>query len=80
MADSKSSDQTAPNTYYEKTWIQGQQLCHFLSATYYIEGQFLKERICSLRSKFFPVRVDPFFEGFSFPGKKTRRHKSRSSL
>ena len=24
------------------------------------EGQLLKERICSSRSKFFPIRVDPF--------------------
>ena len=27
-------------------------------------GQPLKERICSLRSKFFPLKVDPILDGF----------------
>ena len=26
--------------------------------------QLLKERICSYRSKFFPLKADPFFKGF----------------
>ena len=36
-------------------------------------GQFLKERICSHWSKFFPLRVDDrISEGFRSPGKQTR--------
>ena len=31
-------------------------------------GQILKERICSYRSKFLPVRVDPFLEAFCGQG------------
>ena len=33
-------------------------------------GQLLKERICSSRSRFFPVRLDPYLEAFSSPALK----------
>ena len=39
-------------------------------------GQLLNDRICSFRSKFFPLRVDPFFEGFRCPGKQTESYNS----
>ena len=42
------------------------------------EGYHLKERICSRRSKFFPLRIDLFLEGFRSAGKQTGRHKSCS--
>ena len=35
--------------------------CDFLFASE--RGRFLKEKICSQRSKFFPSRVDPHFKG-----------------
>ena len=38
-------------------------------------SQLFKERICSCRSKFFPVRVDTFSEGFQHSGKQTGSHK-----
>ena len=34
------------------------------------------ERICSPRSKFYSLRVDPFFEGFRHPEKQTGSYKS----
>ena len=34
------------------------------------------KRICSSRSKFFPLRVDPSFEGFSCTVKQTGNFKS----
>ena len=33
------------------------------------EGKLLKERICSSRSKFFPLRADPYFKIFLYPEK-----------
>ena len=35
----------------------------FIFATHLIRGQLLKKRICSPRSKFFPLRVDPILKG-----------------
>ena len=35
----------------------------------------LKERICSLRSKFFPLRVDPVFKVLNCPGIKQNSQK-----
>ena len=42
----------------------------------FLSGSTLKERICSCRSKFFPLRVDPILEGLPLPGKQTGSHKS----
>ena len=39
-------------------------------------GLLLKERICSSRSKFFPLRVDPSLKGFCCLEKQTGSHKS----
>ena len=35
-----------------------------ISAMLLNRGQLLKERICSYRSKFFPVRVDPILKSY----------------
>ena len=35
------------------------------------EGQLLKKRICSYRSKFSPLRVDPILGKLHFPGQQT---------
>ena len=44
-------------------------------------GLLLKERICSLGSKVFPLRSDPIWEGFIHPGKaQIGRQKSCSPL
>ena len=48
----------------------------FIFASVLNGGQFLLGRICSYRSKFFPVRVDPILEGPCCPGKHTGSHKS----
>ena len=40
--------------------------------------QLLKERICSLWSKFFPLRVDPILKRTSFASKQTGCHRSFS--
>ena len=55
------------------------------SVTFYIASvlngdQVLKERICSARSKFFLLRVDPNFERLGQPRKQMRSHKSCFSL
>ena len=39
-------------------------------------GQLFKERICSSRSKFFPLRVDPILEELCCPWKQSGSHKS----
>ena len=39
-------------------------------------GSFLKERICSTRSKFLSLRVEPILKGLLSPWKQTRSHKS----
>ena len=38
-------------------------------------GKLLKKRICSSRSKFFPLRVDPILEWIIHPGKQSKSHK-----
>ena len=43
-------------------------------------GYLLKERICSFRSRFFPLRENSLLEGFCHPGKQTGNHKSCSPL
>ena len=52
----------------------------FFFASHLFRGQHLKERICSPRSKFFPLRVDPILKGLHCPGKQTGSHKSRLPL
>ena len=48
----------------------------FIFASHLIRDRLLMKRICSHRSKFFPVRVDPVLKGLHYPGKKTGSHKS----
>ena len=43
-------------------------------------GLLLKERICSHRSKFFPLSVDFIVEQLGHQGKQTGSHKSCLSL
>ena len=52
----------------------------FIYASLQKGGQLFKERICSCRSKSFPLRIDPFFEGFTCQGKQTSSHKVVSLL
>ena len=40
------------------------------------KGSTLKERICSLKSKFIPLRVDPNLDGFHHQATQTGSHKS----
>ena len=44
------------------------------------QDQLPRERICSCRSKFFPLRVDPFLVGFYQPEKPTASPKGCSPL
>ena len=48
----------------------------FIFASQLIRGQFLKKRICSPKSKFFPLRVDPIWKGLHCPGRQTGSHKN----
>ena len=65
-------------------WIQfqGKQLCLFVFAFLLSGGQLLKERICSCRSKFFPLTVDPIksrishLEELILPQKERGSHHS----
>ena len=48
--------------------IPGETIFPFsLFSPFLNEDQLLKERICSSRSKFFPLRVYPFKQGFYCP-------------
>ena len=48
-----------------KCILQGQQSLPFSFLSPFNAGPFLKERICSYGSKFFPFRKDPSKWGFS---------------
>ena len=59
--------------------ILSQEATQLLFASLLSRGQFLKERICSPRTKFFPLRVDPNskssqFKELSHPEKPTELH------
>ena len=43
-------------------------------------GQLLKAKICSYRSKFFPLKVDPISERFSPPQNQERKSQKLSVL
>ena len=50
---------------FSAMWSKRSNFCYFLFASLYDEifqemNQLLKERICSYRSKFFPLRVEPY--------------------
>ena len=54
---------TQPSTKGEWVHFQGKQLLFSFLASNLIRGQLLKKRICSSRSKFFPLTVDPILKG-----------------
>ena len=49
--------------------FRGSNSAIFIFASFLNGGQLLKERICSYRSKFFPLRVDTILEGVCCSGK-----------
>ena len=52
----------------------------FVFASFLYRGQLLKEIICSLWSKFFPLKVDLILGELRCPGRQTVSHKSYSPL
>ena len=58
-------------TFSEKATM----LFSFLPPSFCGGGHFLKERICSYMSKFFPLRVGPMFEVLQHPEKQTRSNR-----
>ena len=48
----------------------------FIFASHLIRGQLLKKRMCSRRSKFFPLTVDSILKGLYCPGWQTGCHKN----
>ena len=56
--------------------LSGEATLIFIFASYLIRGLLLKERICSPRSKFFPLRADPILKGLHCPEKQTGSHKN----
>ena len=64
--------------YFEEVRFHRNHFCHFISASLLNGSQLLKKRICSSRSKFFPLRVDSFSKRFGRPGKRTRAQKLSS--
>ena len=56
--------------------FRGSNSAIFILTFFLNGGLLLKEKICSYRSKFFPLRVDPIFKRLYFPGKQTERYKS----
>ena len=50
----------------------------FIFVSHLTWGQFLKKGICSHRSKFFPLRVDPTLKGLHCPEKRAGSHKKLS--
>ena len=49
-------------------------------ASFLSMGLLLKERICSSRSKFFPLRVDPIAKCYVHPEKQTGTHANYIKL
>ena len=52
------------------TLVRGSNFALVIFASPFSVGQLLNERICSFRSKFFPLKVDPFWKGFYTEGSK----------
>ena len=51
--------------------FRGNNSVNFIFGSFLNEGHLLEGRICSPRSKFFPLRVDPNLDEFHHPGKQT---------
>ena len=61
-----------PNLTSCSDTFREKHFCQFHSCVPFpVGGQLLQKRICSLRSKFFLVRVDPFLERVCCPEKLT---------
>ena len=56
--------------------FRGSNSVIFIIASYINWGQLINERICSHRSKFFPLRVDPFMGRPRPPEKETGSHEN----
>ena len=56
--------------------FRGSNSVIFIVASRIKRGHLIKERICSRRSKFFPLRVDPIFGRLRPPGKHTGSHEN----
>ena len=54
----------------------GGNLVVFIVASHINWAHLIKERICSNRSKFFPLRVGPIFRRLRPPGKQTGSHEN----
>ena len=52
--------------------FRGSNSAIFILASIFNVGQLIKERICSTRSKFFPLRVDLIFKRLQPPGWKQK--------
>ena len=52
-----------------KYTFRGSNSFIFMFSSHFIWGQLVKKRICSRRSKFFPLRVDHILKGLHCPGK-----------
>ena len=66
---------------YTLVKLTGEEILSFSLVPPFPVGLFLQERICSCRSKFFPVRLYPRVEGFrSQRSKQACSHKSCLSL
>ena len=50
-------------------------LLFYIFASIFKRGQLIKERLCSLKSKFFPLLVDPIFGAFVIQEKQTKSKK-----
>ena len=58
----------------------GNNFAIFIFASLLNGDQLLKERICSSRSTFFPLREDPIWEGLVLSGLKRKSQKGRRIL
>ena len=56
--------------------LSWEETVNFIFASFFHMGLLINERICSCRSKFFPLQVDFPLEGVCYPGKETGSHES----
>ena len=56
--------------------FKGSNSVIFIVASHINGGHLIKVKICSHRSKFFPLRVDPILGRLCPPGKQTGSHEN----
>ena len=61
------------NTQFHLLKVKGRNAFIFIFASHHIMDQLLQKRICSLRSKFFPVRVDHISKRVALSKKANRK-------